>query len=63
MSSISAAHPMRVPGLRNLAETSARACGVALRERLARGGDVIANAAGTHFGVPGSVNPLNILRV
>ena len=56
-------HSVRVQGIKNVDEMSALASETAVREKLAKRGDIIAITAGTPFGITGTTNLLKIQRV
>ena len=56
-------HSVRVQGIKNVDEMSALASETAVREKLAKSGDIIAITAGTPFGITGTTNLLKIQRV
>ncbi len=56
-------HPVPIGGVADVAGMEAMACEVALREQLARPGDIVAIAAGLPFGTPGTTNLLRIAQL
>jgi pyruvate kinase len=56
-------HPVSISGVADVAGMEAMACEIALRERLALPGDIVAITAGLPFGTPGTTNLLRIAQL